>query len=216
MLEIKTGLRKEFGRKVKRLRKKGLIPAILYGPKIENLALVVDKKEFERVYREVGESSLVKLLVMNGAQKEFLVLIKDVSYHPLTEDIIHIDFYQPLLEEQIEVTVPLIFEGEAPAVKELGGTLVKNISEIEIKALPQNLPSQIKVDISKLKTFDDYILVKDLVLPKGVKILRKPEEILASVASPEEIEEELEKKPEKELKEVEVIKEKKKEKEEEK
>ena len=97
----------------------------------------------------------------------------------------------------------------------MGGTLVKSISEVEIKALPQNLPHEIKVEISSLKTFEDEILVKDLKVPEGVKILRKPEEIIASVLPPEKVEEELEKPVEEKVEEVEKVGEKEKKEEEE-
>jgi len=121
---------------------------------------------------------------------EIPVLIKEVSRDPLTEKFLHVDFYQPKLKEAIEATIPLVFEGEAPAVKELGGTLVKNISEVEVKALPQNLPKEIKVNVGVLKTFEDHIKIADLKLPEGVKILKEPEEIVAQVLPPEKVEEE--------------------------
>lgn len=206
MLTLSAKIRKDLGKKVKSLRKRGILPAVLYGPKIKTQSLEIDLKEFEKIYHETGESSLISLEIEN---KKTPVLIHDVQKDPLTERPIHVDFYQPSLKEEIEVRVPLIFEGEAPAVKELGGTLVKNISEIEVKALPQNLPHEIKIDISKLKTFKDNILIKDLKLPEGVKILRNPEEILAFVAQPEKVEEELEKPIEEKVEEVEKIEEKK-------
>jgi large subunit ribosomal protein L25 len=113
------------------------------------------------------------------------------------------------LDEEITATVPLVFEGQALAVKDLGGTLVRNIHELEVKALPQNLPHEIKVDISKLKTFEDNILVKDLIIPKEVKILKTPDETIAFVSEPEKIEEELEKPIEEKVEEVEKVEEKK-------
>jgi large subunit ribosomal protein L25 len=195
MFDLKAKIRQEFGRKTESLRNKGLIPAVLYGPEIENLPLKVDLKDFEKVYQETGGSSLftLKLLSEDGAKKikEFLVLIHQVKKHPLTGKLIHIDFYQPILSEEVEASVPLVFEGEAPAVKDLGGTLIKEIKEVTVRALPQNLPREIKVDISRLKTFEDEILVKDLKIAENVKIQREPEEIVALAAPPEKVEEEL-------------------------
>jgi len=211
MLSISAKIRKELGKKVKSLRKMGVLPAVLYGHKIKNLNLELDLKEFEKIYKEAGESSLISLNVEEKKQK-FLVLIHDIQFDHLAEKLIHIDFYQPELKEEVEVTVPLIFEGEAPAVKDLGGTLVKNISEVEVKALPQNLPHEIKVDIGNLKTFEDNILIKDLIVSKEVKILKGPEEIVAAVARPEKVEEELEKPvEEKRVEEVEKVEKKPKE-----
>ena len=231
MLILVAKIRKELGKKVKSLREKGILPAVLYGHKIKNLNLELDLKEFEKIYKEAGESSLIKLEVKNQKSKtelpkeakvkkrtessltvdEFLVLIHDIQFDHLTQKLIHIDFYQPELKEEVEVTVPLIFEGEAPAVKDLGGTLVKNISEVEVKALPQNLSHEIKVDIGNLKTFEDNILIKDLIVSKEVKILKEPEEIVAKVTQPEKVEEELEKPVEEKVEEVEKVEKKPKE-----
>lgn len=208
MLTLAAKTRKDFGKKVKNLRKKGIIPAVLYGPKVENLPLEVDLKEFEKIYQTAGESSLVQLSV---GQKKFSVLIHTVEIDALSQKPIHVDFYQPKLDEEITVTIPLVFEGEPLAVKDLGGTLVRNIHEVEVRALPQNLPHEIKVNIEKLKTFEDNILIKDLVLPKEVKILKEPEEIVVLVAPPEKIEEELEKPVEEKVEEVEKVEEEKKE-----
>jgi len=201
MLSLSAKIRKIFGKKVKTLRKQGILPAVLYGPKIKSLPLEVNLKEFEKVYKEAGESTIIKLKIKNQKSKmkvqnqkskmdEIPVLIKEVSRDPLTEKFLHVDFYQPKLKEEIEATIPLVFEGEAPAVKELGGTLVKNISEVEVKALPQNLPKEIKVNVGVLKTFEDHIKIADLKLPEGVKILKEPEEIVAQVLPPEKVEEE--------------------------
>ena len=210
MLTLSAKIRKELGKKVKSLRQQGILPAVLYGHKIKNLNLELDLKEFEKIYSKVGESSLISLNI-EGEKQKFLVLIHDIQFDHLTEKPIHIDFYQPELKEEVEVTVPLIFEGEAPAVKDLGGTLVKNISEVEVKALPQNLPHEIKVDIGNLKTFEDNILIKDLIVSKEVKILKEPEEIVAKVTRPEKVEEELEKPVEEKVEEVEKVEKKPKE-----
>jgi large subunit ribosomal protein L25 len=145
-------------------------------------------KEFEKIYKKVGESKFFPLKI-EGKRKKYEVLIKEIQRDPLTGKPTHVDFYQPPLKEKIETKIPLIFEGTSKAIKELGGILVKNISEVEIKALPKDLPKEIKVDIGSLKTFNDRILIRDLKLPKGVKALRKPEEIVAFVSPPEKVEE---------------------------
>ena len=188
MLKLKAEKREIFGKKTRGLRKQGIVPAVLYGPKLKNISLEVDLKEFEKVYQQAGGSSLIQLLV---GEKKFLVLIQIVEIEAVSQKPIHVDFYQPKLDEEITATVPLVFEGEAPAVKELSGTLVKNIHELEVEALPQNLPHEIKVDISKLKTFKDDILIKDLIVPKEVKVLKEPDETVVFVSEPEKVEEEL-------------------------
>jgi len=139
------------------LRKEGFVPGILYGPKLESVALTVDQKQFDKVYKEAGESSLVNV-EMEG--KEFPSLIHEVQRDPMSGRPVHVDFYQPDLTKKVEVTVPVVLEGEAPAIKELGGTLLRNIQEIEVSALPQDLPHEIVVSVEVLKTFEDRILSK--------------------------------------------------------
>jgi len=191
MLILTAKNRQILGKKVKNLRKKGILPGTLYGPKIEKpISIEVDSKEFEGVYQEAGESSLVSLELQ---KEKFLVLVHEIERESIFGKIIHVDFYQPRLDEETEVTIPLIFEGEEVTIKRTGGTLVKNIHEVEVRALPKNLPHEIKVNIEKLKTFEDAILIKDLIVPKGVKILKDPEEIVALVVPLEDIEEEFKK-----------------------
>jgi len=207
MLSLSVKIRKELGKKSKALRKKGILPGVLYGPKLkENLLLELDEKKFEKVYKEAGESSLISLEVEG---KRFPVLIHEIQLASLTGKPIHVDFYQPSLVKEVEVTVPLVFEGVAPSVRDLGGTLVKNIQEVTVKALPQNLPHEIKVNVEKLKTFEDNILIKDLIVPQGGKILKEPEEVVALASRPEKIEEELAKPVEEKVEEVEKVEEKK-------
>lgn len=205
MFTLSAKIRKEIGKKVKALRRRGLLPAVLYGPKIKNENLEIDLKEFEKIYQKAGESTLISLEI-EEKKKKYLVLIHEIERDPLEGEIIHVDFYQPSLDEEIEARVPIVLEGESPAVKNLGGTLIKNISEIEVKALPKNLPKEIKVNIKKLETFEDHILVKDLEISPEVKILKEPEEIVASIASPTKVEEELEKPIEEKVEEVEKVK----------
>jgi len=192
MLTLKAEKRELIGRKVKKLRKQGELPAVLYGPEIKNISLKLNLKEFEKIYKEAGDTSLLSLKV---GDDKFPVLVYDLKKDPLTNELIHVDFYQPILTEEVETFVPIIFEGESPAVKDLGGTLIKEIQEVEVSALPQNLPHEIKVDISSLKTFEDEILIKDLIIPGNVKVLKEPDEVIANVAAPEmeKIEKELEK-----------------------
>lgn len=186
-LSLEAKIRKE---KAKKIRKERKIPAVLYGPKIKNLNLEIDEKEFEKILKETGEISLINLKVQDqkGKKKNYLVLIHDFQKDPLNDKIIHVDFFQPSLKEKIDSKVPINFEGEAPAVK-LGGTFVKIISEIEVRATPENLPKEIKVNISKLKSFEDAIFVSDLNFPKGVEVLREKNDVIARVLPLEKVEE---------------------------
>ncbi len=210
MLTLLAKIRKISGKKTKNLREKDILPAVSYGPKTKPLSLEINAKEFEKIYHDVGETSLISLEI-EGQSKKIPVLIHELQRDPVTDKIIHVDFYQASLETEIIVKVPLIFEGEAPAVKELGGTLVKVIHELEVKARPEDLPKEIIIDVSALKTFEDKILIKDLKTKEGVKVLKDLNEIIAEVSPPEKIEEELAKPIEEKVEEVEKVEERGKE-----
>jgi len=190
MLSLKVKKREIIGEKVEKLREKGILPAVLYGPKIDNVNLELDLKSFEKIYKEVGESSLISLEV---GDKKYSVLIYEVKNDPIKGIPEHVDFYQPILTKKVEANVPIIFEGESPAVKDFEGTLVKEIQEILVKALPQKLPHEIKIDVSNLKELEDEILVKDLDLGEDVQTDKDPNDVVAIIAPPEKVEEELEK-----------------------
>src|SRR3989344_7412925 len=209
MISLQATIRKELGSKVKSLKYRGQIPAVVYGPGEKNANIAVDEKEFKKILHTAGESSLVELLVEKEKRP---VLIHEIQKDPVSDKIIHIDFYQADLKQEVQVMVPLTFEGVALAEKDLGGTLNKNMLEIEVKALPMNLPQEIKVSIDSLKTFEDHISVKDLVLPANVTALKNPDEIVAAVLAPVKIEEELAAEITENVEDVEkVVKEKKEE-----
>lgn len=165
------------------LRKKGLVPAVLYGPKIQAKNLFVDEGSFRKAYNETGGASMLELDFKDGEVKHF-VLIKDFQMHPLSRKIMHVDFYQPILSEKTKADIPIILKGEALVVSEKGGTLIKNMSEIQVSALPQKLPSEIVIDVSGLSDFNSSITVKDLELPEGVEVLRDAEDVIVSVSAP--------------------------------
>lgn len=206
-LELKAEVREETGRKLRTLREKGLIPAVVYGPGHKPVSIRVGYEDFRKVFETGGESTLIKLKVGNQAKD---VLIHEIARDPVTDKFIHVDFYQVRMDKAITAEVPIVFEGEAPAVKNLDGVLLKNITEVEVEALPKNLPHEIKVDISSLDSFDKHIRIKDLKLSPGVKILAEPEEVVVSVEPPRAEEElkELEEKPEAKVEEVEKVGEK--------
>ncbi|MEK7542415.1 MAG: 50S ribosomal protein L25 [Patescibacteria group bacterium] len=193
---------------VKALRNQGQIPGVLYGPKTQATTVKVNEKEFQKVYEEAGESSFIQLDSHNGAAA---VLIRDIQRDPVKGKVIHVDFYQPPLNEAIEVAIPVVFQGESPAMRDFKGTLLKNIQAVNVKALPQNLPHEIMVDISKLATFEDRILVRDLAQSKDVQILRDQDEVVAQVVETKDVEAELEQPVVENVEAVEQVKEEKKE-----
>ena len=188
MLSLKATIRTELGKKSKKLRKEGFIPGILYGKKSDSIPVSLLYKEFEKVYNDIGESALVSLRVEQGTDdvKENVVLIRDAVRHPLTRMFIHADFYQVPMDEKITISVPLTFENEAPAVKNEGAVLARNLYEIEISAFPKDLPTEVKVDLSSLEHIEDSILIKSLSVASGVEIGAEENLVVASVSAPVE------------------------------
>lgn len=174
------------------LRKKGLIPAVLYGKGVENVNLEINQREFEKVYDKAGETTIIELIF--GKEKRS-VLIHYIQYNYLKGVTDHIDFYQVNMDEKISAEIELEFIGKAPAVDSFGGVLVKVLHKVEVEALPADLPHNLQVDLSKLINFETNFMVKDLIIPKGVKVLADSESVIALVAPPREeevIEEQLE------------------------
>ncbi|MAG44807.1 50S ribosomal protein L25 [bacterium] len=199
MLKLKAKIRKITGKAVKQIRKEELIPAIFYGFKVKNQNLELKYREFINIYKQAGESTLIELII--DGKKPEPVLVHAVQTHPVSDKILHIDFLKVNLKKLIKTNVSLEFIGEALAVKDLGGILVRSITELEVQALPLDLPSQVRVDISSLKTFDDSIKISDLKVSKKIEILTDKDIVVATVSPPrtqEELEK-LEEKPEQEI-----------------
>lgn len=174
--------REKTGRQAKQVRSEGEVPGVIYGFETENRNISAPYNDFAKVYRTGGESSLIDLQVEGGDTVK--ALIKDVQRHPITDRFTHVDFFKVNLNEKIRTEVRLVFTGEAPAVKALGGSLVTNKDHVEMECLPTNLVKEIEVDLSGLETFEDLIRVSDLKLPEGVEVLDEPERVLVTVAAP--------------------------------
>ncbi len=188
-IQLKSTVRDLAGDRAEKLNQDGLIPAELYGHNVANLHLSLSRGEFERVLRKAGESTIVELTVPDGQVRN--VLIHDVQRHYLNNQPIHVDFYEVKMTERLTATVVLEFVGESKAVRELGGTLVKVLSEIEVECLPGDLPHNIEVDVSGLTAFDQAILVKDLKVSDKVEVKTDLEETVAKVQPPRNVEAEL-------------------------
>lgn len=186
MFKLNVELR-EKSQKNDKLRKMGQMPAVFYGKKEKSTPIVISKAKFKKIWKEAGESSVIGL---EGKGIEAEALIQDVDFDPVTDEPRHADFYVFEKGKKITINAPLEFVGIAPAVKDLGGTLVKVMHEIEIEAMPKDLPHNINVDISSLVNFDSQIVAKDIKLPEGVFLKTKPDEVVASVyETKEEVEE---------------------------
>ncbi len=167
------------------IRSNGMIPAVVYGAGVETTSISVPAINFGKVLKIAGESSTIVLELSGdtkGPVKKIDVLIHEVQVHPVKGFPIHIDFLAVDMNKPVEVAVPLEFIGIAPAEKEGLGSLMKILHEIEVEALPKDLPHNIEVDISSLVTLANQIHVRDIVVPKGVKIITDGEEVVALVA----------------------------------
>jgi large subunit ribosomal protein L25 len=168
-------------------RKQGLLPCVYYGPKEKPVPISVNKSEFMKVWKEAGESTVVVLKI---GKEEKEALIHDISFDPVRSEVIHADFYILEKGKTVEVSVPLEFIGVSKAVKDMSGTLVKVLHEIEVEALPKDLPHSISVDIAALADLDAQILAGDIKLPAGVTLITEPEEVVAAISVAEEEKEE--------------------------
>lgn len=165
-----------------------LIPAVVYGPKQPTMSVTLDRKEFEKIFKQAGESSVITL---KGLDKPLDVLVHEVSFNAVRSEIQHVDFYALEVGKEITIDVPLEFVGES-VVEKIDGMINKVLHEVEVTCQPADLPHNIEVDISVLTEIDAKILVSDLVVPKGVKIETLATEVVAIVVGareeePEEI-----------------------------
>lgn len=186
MLTLQAEKRQIFGKKLKATRLSGQLPVVMYGAKDKAEALFVPTKEFKKVLATAGESTVIAL---NLGESKKEVLINDVVFHPVSGEPLHADFYVIDKTKTLKIKVPLRFEGIAPAVKDLGATLVKVKHELEIETLPLSIPHDIEVDISALTALDSQVTVADLKIPKDVKVIDEAAEVVASVAVAKEEEE---------------------------
>jgi len=175
------------GRKVKKLRKEGIVPANIFGKKVKSKAISIKLDDFKKVYREVGETGLINLEIKDKGQKEDrAVLISNVQMDPVSDIPVHVDFHQVDLKEKVTADVPVELTGVSPAEKQSIGTVVLYIDEIEVEALPGDLPEKFIIDISKLEAVDQAIYVKDLDIDKSkVEIKMDLEEIITKVEPPQ-------------------------------
>ena len=165
------------GRKVKKLRSEGLIPAHVFGHKVKTEHIQVKASEFAKVFERTGETGIVDLSVDNQKKP---VLIRNVQVHPVNDLPLHIDFYQVNLAEKVKVSVPLEIIGEAPAVEKKIGLLLTPVSEVEVEALPADLPEKIEVDVSKSENVGDEIKVKDLKVDRAKVAILADEELVVT------------------------------------
>jgi|SRR3989344_3411180 len=187
MLTLKTEIRDKKSN-LDKIRKEGKLPAVFYGAKNKPTSIIINDREFEKVWKQAGESTTITL---ETSKNKVDVLIHDVQLHPVKSIPIHVDFLVIDTTKEVEIEVPINFVGISPAIKAGFGILVKTLHELEIKALPKNLPREIEVDISKLEKLGDQILVKDIKLPLGVFFITKEDEVIVLISAQKEETEEI-------------------------
>ena len=183
-LELTLDAREAHGKANKRLRRAGLVPGVVFGKGEESTPVQIDAKVFETLYRQAGRTSVVNMH-LPGKSGTTSGIIKSVQRNPLSGRAIHVDFFLVNLKQEMEIDVPLVFTGEAPAVEETGGTLLHNLSSLHVKALPNDIPQQVVVDVSVLRTLDVAIHVRDLSLNRDlVHVLTDGDTLVATVVPP--------------------------------
>lgn len=164
------------------LRSKGSMPAVLYGPKEDAMSITVDQRAFERLFKQAGETTLVKL---KGVGDDKDTLIHDVQFHPVTDTPLHADFLVLEKGKKVTLNIPLEFVGASPAEKQ-GHIVTKVLHEVEIEVAANEIPQHLEVDISKLENVGDHVTAKEIKLPKSAELKTDAEEILVSITAFEE------------------------------
>ena len=182
-LEAKT--REVFGKKNRELREKGLIPATVYGKKVGPFSISVDAKQLNDIYRKAGDNTVVELAIEGSGNHH--VLIQDIAQTPVSGEIIHVDFHAISLTEKVKAFVEIEIVGDNDLLK-AGGNAILAMNEIEVEALPTQLPHKIEVDISGIKEFGETIYVKDLKISADVKVLSDENNPVITLSEPEKIE----------------------------
>lgn len=177
--KLQVEKRTVFGKKLKKLRREGIFPANMYGKGLESVAVQLGLKEFKALYKEVGETGLVEV-ELDG--KTHPVLIHNVQIDYQTNTPVHADFFQVNLKEKVKTMVPLVVIGEPKAVTENIGLLLQPIFEVEVEALPADLPEHIEVNVEQLAAIDDQITVNQLKTPSEVAVLTDPEQIVVKIS----------------------------------
>jgi large subunit ribosomal protein L25 len=182
-MDLKATKRTTLGKAVSTLRNEGSIPAVVYGPKQETVSMTLNLKDFEKVFKAAGESTVVTLDVDGTSIPS---LIHEIDHDPVKGTVRHVDFYAIVKGQKVKVNIPLEFIGESIAVKDLGANLVKTLYEVEVEADPMNLPHSLDVDISALNEVGSQITAADIKMPAGVELSTSPEEVVAIAAAANE------------------------------
>jgi len=204
-LELEVSKRDVKGKKVRFLRRQGIIPGNIYGHGIESIAVQTDTKALKQLMAHASQTDLISLK-LTGAKAPSKVLLRDIQRSPRNNDLLHVEFYQVKMTEKIKADVPLVLVGEAPALKNFkGSSLLHLINTLPIEALPDDLPHNVEVDVSVLEEIGHAIQIKDITLSTGVTLLTDEEQVIVKVAEAHKVEEEVVEEITEEAEEVKVI-----------
>ncbi|MEE8414246.1 MAG: 50S ribosomal protein L25 [Dehalococcoidales bacterium] len=181
-MELTANTREILGKKVKVLRRQGITPVHLFGHSIEPLPLQCDTSELKKVLTRTGTTGLINLKI-GKARKTRNVMAREVQIDPITDELLHVDFYQVRMEEKIRVEVPIIMVGEAPALKLKENFLTHELTSLTVECLPDEIPSRVELDLSSLEEAEQTIHVKDLSLAEGITVLTNPEQMIAKISA---------------------------------
>jgi large subunit ribosomal protein L25 len=180
--ELEVSKRDVTGKKVRFLRRQGQVPANIYGHGIDSTAINVDTRSLKHLLAHAGKTDLISLK-LDGSKEPVRVLMREVQRNPLTDEPLHVDFYQVRMTEKIKAEVPIVFVGDAPVLKKIkNSSLLHLLDSVDIEALPDDLPHSFEVDVSLLEELNDAIHVKDISLGRGVTLLSDPEQMVVKVA----------------------------------
>lgn len=180
--ELEVSKREIVGKKVRFLRRQGIVPAHIYGHGIDSTPINVDTRNLKHLLAHAGKTDLISLK-LDGSKESVRVLMREIQRNPMTDEPLHVDFYQVSMTEKIKAEVPLVFVGEAPVLKKIkNSSILHLIDSLDIEALPDDLPHSLEVDVSHLEELDHSIHVKDIPLGPGITLLSDPEQMAVKVA----------------------------------
>ena len=187
-ISLEVTPRDALGKKVSALRRAGMTPVHLYGKGVASRALQGDAATVARVVSQVGQNIPLYLKV-SGAREQDLVFVREVQRHPITNQILHVDFYRVEATQRVRGEAPVVLTGEAPAVRIHRGALMQALYTLAVEALPMDMPERIEVDISHIEELDQDVRVSDIAVDEGITILTDPEELVARINAPRVVEE---------------------------
>lgn len=179
-IQLRAERRNIFGKKTKRLRRAGFIPATLYGARMEPVSLQVQERDLRRVLDRAGTYQLISLRI-DEADKPRMTLAREIQRDLITHSLLHVDLYEVVMTEKTTAEIPISLLGEAPVVAQKTGLLVRGLDSVQVQCLPGELIESIEVDVSVLRETDEVILVKDLPVDEAIEILTNPEQVVVKV-----------------------------------